>query len=114
MALASPLITFDYLNEISGGDTDFQKEIIQTFLEEMANEIDRLQNACDQQDWPTLGSVAHKVKAPINMLCTEPLKTRILHIEKTAKAEQDVDSLPGEVKLLIQDLGEVMAALRTM
>lgn len=114
MALASPLITFDYLNEISGGDTDFQKEIIQTFLEEMANEIERLQNACNQQDWSTLGSVAHKIKAPINMLCTEPLKTRILFIEKTAKAEQEVAGLPEEVRLLVQDLDEVMAALRTM
>lgn len=29
------LITYSYLKEISGGDVDFQKEIVNTFLQEI-------------------------------------------------------------------------------
>lgn len=106
------LITFDYLNEISGGDTDFQKEIIQTFLEEMSNEITLLQQATDDQNWTLVGSVAHKIKAPISMLCTDQLKIRVLFIEKSAKAGESLGILPNEVSLLISDLQMVMAELK--
>jgi len=106
------LVTFDYLNEISGGDTDFQKEIIQTFLEEMTNEISLLQQATDEQNWTMVGSVAHKIKAPISMLCTDPLKIRVLFIEKNAKAGESLSLLPQEINLLINDLQAVMTELK--
>jgi len=109
---AASLITFDYLNEISGGDTDFQKEIIETFLEEMTNEISLLQQATAEENWPLVGSLAHKIKAPISMLCTDPLKVRILFIEKSAKAGESLAILPEEIGLLIGDLQLVMAELK--
>jgi len=106
------LITFDYLNEISGGDIDFQKEIIQTFLEEMTNEISLLEQATAEENWPLVGSLAHKIKAPISMLCTDPLKVRILFIEKSAKAGGSLGILPEEIRLLIGDLQLVMTELK--
>lgn len=108
------LITFDYLNEISGGDTEFQKEIIQTFLEEMTNEIGLLQQATADQNWNLVGSLAHKIKAPISMLCTDPLKIRVLFIEKSAKAGESLGILPEEIRLLVGDLELVMDELRAM
>ncbi len=111
---ASSLVTFDYLNEISGGDTEFQKEIVQTFLEEMVNEIGLLQEATATADWAAVGSLAHKIKAPISMLCTTPLKNRVLFIEKSAKAGEHLDTLPAEVDALVADLGMVMAELRAL
>lgn len=113
MATAS-LITFDYLNEISGGDTDFQKEIIQTFMEEMTNEIGYLQQATADENWALVGSLAHKIKAPINMLCTDPLKIRIVFIEKSAKAGESLQLLPNEISLLISDLQAVMTELKSI
>jgi HPt (histidine-containing phosphotransfer) domain-containing protein len=110
---AVSLITFDYLKEISGGDTDFQKEIVQTFLEEMANEISLLQAATASQSWSQVGSLAHKIKAPINMLCTEPLKLRILFIEKSAKKGEELHVLTEEVRLLIADLEAAMTELKS-
>ncbi len=111
---SSSLVTFDYLNEISGGDTDFQKEIIQTFLEEMVNEIANLQKATANEEWTQVGSLAHKIKAPISMLCTEQLKSRVLFIEKNAKAGEALDRIPSEVSLLVQDLELVMTELRNI
>lgn len=64
--MAAPtLISYAYLNEISGGDQDFQKEIVDTFLQEMVGEMDRMKAALGAKDWQLLGNVAHKVKAPI-------------------------------------------------
>lgn len=72
------LITYSYLKEISGGDVDFQKEIVNTFLQEMVGEMDKLRAAVVAKDWQQLGSVAHKVKAPIGMLCTDVMKDLVL------------------------------------
>jgi hypothetical protein len=80
----------------------------------MTNEIGLLQAAVAEQNWPLVGSLAHKIKAPISMLCTDPLKIRVLFIEKSAKAGESLAALPGEISLLVADLQLVMNELRSM
>lgn len=105
------LTTYDYLDSISDGDKEFQRDIVGTFLEEIEGELGRLQTASDQQDWSTLGSVAHKIKAPIGMLCVQSMKDLVLKVEKDAKAAHEVDALPGLVTELIQLIRAAMAEL---
>jgi HPt (histidine-containing phosphotransfer) domain-containing protein len=108
---ARSLITYNYLNEISGGDQAFQREIVDTFLQEMVGEMDRLQAALDAKDWERLGSVAHKVKAPIGMLCADVMKDLVLKIEKNAKAEANLDEISVHVGQLLSYLDEAMVQL---
>lgn len=111
--MAAPtLISYAYLNEISGGDQDFQKEIVDTFLQEMVGEIDRMKAALAAKDWQQLGNVAHKVKAPIGMLCTDVMKDLVLKVEKNAKAEVNLDEVPMQVEQLLSYLDEAMVELR--
>ncbi|MFN3529733.1 MAG: Hpt domain-containing protein [Bacteroidia bacterium] len=106
------LITYSYLDEISGGDKDFQREIVGTFLEEMANEMVKFRAAIEAKDWPVLGGLAHKAKAPIGMMCTDVMKELVLKVEKNAKSESELDELPGNVSQLLAYLEEAMAQLR--
>lgn len=106
------LVSYSYLEEISGGDKDFQREIVNTFLEEIVGEMEKIRIALKEENWATLGSLAHKIKAPIGMLCTEPMKELILRVEKDAKNEHRLDELPGQTDLLLQNLDVVMAQLR--
>lgn len=109
---AQSLITYSYLNEISGGDVDFQKEIVNTFLEEMVGEMDKMRTSLAAKDWQQLGNVAHKVKAPIGMICTDVMKDLVLKVEKNAKAEVELDEMPAHVDQLLAYLNEAMVQLR--
>jgi HPt (histidine-containing phosphotransfer) domain-containing protein len=90
-------VTLDYLNEISGGDKEFQQELISTFLSEMGEELNLLSNSAKTQDWKTLGNIAHKIKAPVGMFCIEDVKDKILFIEKSSKNMQSLELLPAKV-----------------
>lgn len=106
------LITYDYLNEISGGDKDFQREIIHTFLEEMVSEMDKIRSALSAGQWETLGGLAHKIKAPIGMLCVDSMKQLVLKVEKNAKAGVGLDELPADVNQLLAYLDDCMLELQ--
>lgn len=106
------LVSYSYLEEISGGDKDFQREIVNTFLEEIVGEMEKIRIAVKEENWATLGALAHKIKAPIGMLCTEPMKELVLRVEKDAKNAQRLDELPDQTASLLQNLDLVMAQLR--
>ncbi|MDP2188634.1 MAG: Hpt domain-containing protein [Sphingobacteriaceae bacterium] len=106
------LITYSYLNEISGGDTEFQRDIVLTFLEEMVGEMDKMRQALAKQDWEVLGNVAHKMKAPIGMICVEVMRDLVLKIEKNSKNKVGLDEMPADVNQLLAYLDSSMEQLR--
>jgi HPt (histidine-containing phosphotransfer) domain-containing protein len=108
----STLVSYSYIEEISGGDKDFQREIVNTFLEEIVGEMEKIRIAVQEENWSTLGSLAHKIKAPIGMLCTEPMKELILRVEKDAKHGERLSELPEQVNLLLANLDLVNAQLK--
>jgi len=106
------LITYSYLNDISGGDMDFQRDIVITFLEEMVGEMDRMRQALAKEDWETLGNVAHKMKAPIGMICVEVMRGLVLKIENNSKDQVDLTFMPADVQQFLDYLELAMQQLR--
>lgn len=106
------LITYSYLNDISGGDKDFQRDIVLTFLEEMVGEMDKMRQALAVSDWETLGNVAHKMKAPIGMICVEVMRELVLKIEKNSKNKVGLEDMPADVDQLLSNLDTAMGQLR--
>lgn len=106
------LVSFNYLEEISGGDKDFQKEIVMTFLEEINPDLALLKQHADAGNWIEMGKMAHKVKAPIGMLCGEEMKDKVLFLEKNAKAMTAIDQLPAKVSEFLTLMQQVIAELK--
>ena len=106
------LVSYSYLEEISGGDKDFQREIVNTFLEEIVGEMEKIRIALKEENWVALGSLAHKIKAPIGMLCTDPMKELVLRVEKDAKNGERLQELPAQTNALLDNLNVVMDQLR--
>lgn len=106
------LITYSYLNEISGGDTEFQRDIVLTFLEEMVGEMEKMRLALASEDWETLGNVAHKMKAPIGMICVEVMRDLVLKIEKNSKNKVGLEEIPEDVRQLLAYLNASMEQLK--
>lgn len=106
------MVSYSYLEEISGGDKDFQREIVNTFLEEIVGEMEKIRISLKEENWTTLGSLAHKIKAPIGMLCTDPMKELVLRVEKDAKNGERLHELPAQTNALLDNLNVVIDQLK--
>ena len=62
MGSGEPQIDKEYLAEISGGDTEFEQELIQTFLEAAPALIDSYKAAVDANDLPGITHASHTLK----------------------------------------------------
>jgi HPt (histidine-containing phosphotransfer) domain-containing protein len=101
IAAVSNLISYTYLDEISGDDLDFRREILFTFTEEMPGEFDKIRLALDKGEWDLLGSLLHKIKAPVGMLCVEKVKQLLVKVEKNAKNGLHLEQLPADIHQLL-------------
>lgn len=76
----------NYLKEISNGDVDFEKDIINTFLKNIPEEMEQLVNAIEEKSIEKVHYYSHKMKPSLQVLqvsCAENLK----FIENESKSE---------------------------
>ncbi|MEQ8706195.1 MAG: PAS domain S-box protein [Phaeodactylibacter sp.] len=101
---SSPVqIDLTYLNEFSGGDQAFIKEIIQTFLEEAPANVVRLSEGLSQEDWDTVYRMAHQLKPNYMMLGMSAQQEKALAVEKLAKNETEKTGIHETVRQLVSD-----------
>jgi len=62
------IIDLSYLNEISGGDQGFINEMLELFINSTATEAPLFKQHLAKLDYEAIGHLAHKMKAPIQML----------------------------------------------
>ncbi|MCR9100580.1 MAG: PAS domain S-box protein [bacterium] len=92
-----------YLNEFSGGDKGFIREIIQTFLQEAPGNIARLSEGLGQEDWDTVYRAAHQLKPNYMMLGMPAQQEAALSVEKLAKSKPQKTEIDEMVTQLIAD-----------
>lgn len=61
-------ISLDYLKEISGGDTEYEKTILTVFLEQLPKETDALEAAWKTKDMQTVKNIAHQLKTTVSIV----------------------------------------------
>lgn len=112
------IINLDYLKEISGGDQGFIKEMLDLFVNSTATEADQFDALLESGNYTAIGHLAHKMKAPIQMLGANNLFLLIRDLEKFGKEQSNLDKLPGmiaEVKVQIGfAIEEINALLKDM
>lgn len=89
-----------YLAEYSGGDIEFEKEIITLFLKDGPAMLADLQKAFEDRNRDIIKGIAHKMKSSVSVFGMESILNILSKIE--AGAVQDI---PDEnMKLLLKDL----------
>lgn len=102
-----------YLNEISGGDEDFIKDMIETFLDETPKDIEQLQSHLKEENWAELGDTAHKLKSSIKMFGFPTLKDQVLSLENDGKNAENLDSISERVGEFMNGLQSAMEELKS-
>ena len=96
-----------YLESISGGDKDFITSMLNLFIVNTYPELDLLKQSAENQRWQEMGSIAHKMKAPIQMLGVPPISDLVLEIEMMGKRGVDTVSAVPKIQELENQLQEL-------
>ncbi len=100
-------IDLTYLNEISGGDSAFIREMLDLFVNSTAIEVTDFDKLLTEKDYEGIGKLAHKMKAPIQMLGANTLFEKVRTVENQGKNKLNIETIPtliNEIKLLIEEL----------
>ncbi|RYY72927.1 MAG: response regulator, partial [Gammaproteobacteria bacterium] len=114
---APELISLDYLHSLSGGDKEFEKQLLAQFLQQVPEELNALQKAIETQDFYNIKQVAHSLKSTVGYVgLADELNPYLTRIELDAAANEinntkldfdyvkiKCDGALNEVKLTLQN-----------
>lgn len=106
-----PLFSTDKLYSLSKGNEEFVKKMIKLFIETAPENIKKMKDAFDSQDFKTLKNVAHTMKPNLDMFDIKCLYLPIRKIEENAGSVGNIDALKDDVNLVVNTLDEVMKEL---
>lgn len=81
----SGYIDLSYLSELSGGNKEFEKQILEQFLVQVPEEIEQLEQAIGKSDFETVKQTAHSLKSTVGYVgLSDTLHPYLDRIEKDA------------------------------
>ncbi len=98
-----------YLESIAGGDKRFINEMLQMILDNTLPEVEILKTHALNKEWTALGSTAHKMKAPLQMLGIPQISECIIELEQMGKQQrmfEGVGSKILELDALLKEIGQ--------
>lgn len=101
----------DKLEEISGGDDSFVKEMIDIFLGDVDSNIENLEQYYKEENLDEIGKLAHKIKPTIDLLGIEKIHQEIRDLRTEAEkgdANDQVFDLIQKVKVAMMKAAEAL------
>jgi len=93
-------IDLSYFENISGGDKAFVKQMLEMFKDSTLTEVEKIEELLTKKDWTMIGLIAHKIKAPIQMIGREDIVEDVLKLEKSAKSQMNLDEIGSMIKIV--------------
>jgi HPt (histidine-containing phosphotransfer) domain-containing protein len=104
--------SLDYLNSISGGDNDFIKEMIQTFLSNVPEELLKIRQLVEKKDWQDVGSEAHRFASNLVFLELNTLRNIAVQIEEMGTNQKNTDQIPDLFSQLEKGCNQIIRKLQ--
>ncbi len=102
MSKSYPAIDQERLSAVSGGDREFEKELMEAFLEDAQLRVSQITEALQRQDTEALRSAAHTLKGAARNVGAAAIANVVMKIEEAASENE----LPGS-DLLGEMTGEI-------
>ena len=96
---------------MAGGDQDFMKVVVQTFLEEIPPDVDAMNEAISNDNPSLAYQYAHKMKPNLQLFGLE-LMDEVKVIENWAKAGRKKDEVPQAAAKITKKVKVASIALR--
>ena len=89
-------VNLDYLHELSGNDADFEKVMMEQFVQQIPEEVKALQAAIESNDLVNAKKIAHSLKSTVSYMgLAGELHPYLQDIEKAAQAS-DTSEIPSK------------------
>ena len=102
-----------YLKNMSGGAYEVMKEMIDLFIEQVAEISDEMHAAYDKKDWIFLGKLAHKAKSSVSIMGMNDLSVLLKNLELNAAEGKNIESYKPTIDLFDSDCGQALIELTT-
>lgn len=86
--------SLNYLNSISDGDTDFIKDMIQTFISNVPIELYQIRQLVLKNEWNLVGAEAHRFASNLVFLELEDLRVIAIKIENLGTYQKQTEQIP--------------------
>jgi hypothetical protein len=87
-------LDFQYLEELSGGNVEFKKNMISQFLVQGKSEVLALETAFVEKNYSSVKNIAHNLKTSVSFMgLTDKLDSSLSYIEDRVLFEKDSRSL---------------------
>lgn len=96
-----------YLFELAKGDMRFVREMVQVFLEENGGELDKLEQAIQEENYHELRQIAHKLRSSVPYVGLDlRIGDELQTMEDLARRQQGME----EITTCFQKVREVCSA----
>jgi signal transduction histidine kinase/CheY-like chemotaxis protein len=87
-------MNLDFLDKFTGGDQELTIQLIEIFLKQVPDAVQKLNHAIAIHDWKETHAIAHKVKSSIAIFELNELKKLITNIEEYARDNEHLEEIP--------------------
>ena len=100
------------LHELTGGDAEFERELIETFVASGDKCLEDIVEALQADDYDTVGKRAHTLKGASANIHAHRLSAAASHLESAARAKslREIDGLVRELKENLRAVNEQLRA----
>ncbi len=110
--MAEKAYNLDYLHSISGGDQDFVKDMIVTFIINVPEEINKIKNWVTIENWQKVGEDAHRFASSLLFLGLDELKDMATQIEEMGLNQTDVHHISALLDQLEKGCYQIIKELK--
>lgn len=107
-------VDLTYLNEISGGDKNFIREMLELFVNTTSEEVNQFDALVSSNMYDQIGALAHKMKAPIQMLGANTLFENIRNLERCGKEKSNLAEIPNMVEGIKMQVAELTNEIKEL
>ncbi len=110
--MAEQHYNLDYLKSISGGDQDFVLDMLQTFVNNVPEELTKIRNLVSIKNWQKVGEDAHRFSSSMLFLGLDQLKTITTRIEEFGINKVNTDQIPELLNQLENGCNQLILELK--
>lgn len=92
-APANRIISQEHLNSLSRGNKEFIKEIIDIFLDQNPRELNDLENAIKEKNYPAIKTISHKMKTSVGFIGIDQLLSPLAKIEELSQKGEEIKQI---------------------
>lgn len=107
-------IQLDYLETMTDGDADMMQTMLEMLIEEIPDEIGKMQTALAAKDWEELFQLSHKMKTTLSFVGNEDMINTNKTLEHCARHQESTDEIPAMVQKIADLSVKVVEELKTV